>query len=79
MTSNAHSAPPQFLSWLTATLHYLLATSKRSTSSSKMEMTELLVAADLEPGNHEFMKKWKASVFGASRGVTDKTEAEYQR
>lgn len=42
MTSNAHSAPPQFLSWLTATLHYLLATSKRSTSSSKMEMTELL-------------------------------------
>ena len=38
-----------------------------------------LVAADLEPENREFMKKWKASVFGASRGVTDKTEAEYQQ
>ena len=38
-----------------------------------------LVAADLESENHGFMKKWKASVFGASRGVTNKTEAEYQR
>ena len=38
-----------------------------------------LVAANLGAENREFMKKWKASVFGASRGVTDKTEAEYQR
>lgn len=38
-----------------------------------------LVADDLEPSTQEFMKKWKQTVFGASRGVTDKTESEYQR
>ncbi|KIK03877.1 hypothetical protein K443DRAFT_5035 [Laccaria amethystina LaAM-08-1] len=38
-----------------------------------------LVHEDLEPGNHEFMQTWKKSVFGASKGVTDKTDGEYQR
>ena len=32
-----------------------------------------LVAADLEPENCEFMKKWKASDFGASRGSVFKS------
>ena len=38
-----------------------------------------LVHEDLEPGNREFMQTWKKSVFGASKGVTDKTDGEYQR
>ena len=38
-----------------------------------------LVHEDLETENCEFMQTWKKSVSGTSKGVTDKTNSEYQQ